>query len=110
MRSGPCGLVKSTSQKGTVEDVDLAVASARRAYASWSLLTSYERSRHLYSVARHLQKHARLLAVIEAMDNGKTIRETRDADVPVAVRKEMLGLASMWPSTLIKGLLQMPHT
>ncbi len=44
------------------------------------------RARHLYSIARHLQKHSRLMSVLEAMDNGKTIRETRDADVPVAVR------------------------
>ncbi len=45
-----------------------------------------ERARHLYALARHLQKHSRLLAVLETLDNGKTIRETRDIDVPLAVR------------------------
>ena len=43
-------------------------------------------TRHLYSLARHIQKHSRLIAVIEALDNGKSIRETRDADVQIVIR------------------------
>ena len=45
-------------------------------------LGGHGRARHLYALARALQKHARLLAVLETLDNGKTIRETRDADIP----------------------------
>lgn len=62
------------------------MAAARRAFPAWSELTPHARSRHMYSLARHMQKHNRLLAVVESLDNGKTIRETRDADVPLAIR------------------------
>ena len=72
--------------QGTAEDVDVAVAAARRAFQPWAALTPHARAKHLYSLARHVQKHHRLVSVVEAMDNGKTIRETRDADVPVVVR------------------------
>lgn len=72
--------------QGTNEDVDRAVAAAKRVQPEWSSLEGHERARHLYSIARHLQKHSRLIAVLEAMENGKTIRETRDADIPLAVR------------------------
>jgi len=71
---------------GSNKDVDAAVAAARAAYPEWSGLSGHARARHLYSIARHLQKQHRLLAVVEAMDNGKTIRETRDADVPLGIR------------------------
>ena len=70
----------------TAEDVNTAVEAAAQAFVSWSKLTGYQRAKHLYSVARHVQKHARLVAVVEALDNGKTIRETRDADTAVVVR------------------------
>lgn len=69
-----------------VDDVEAAVAAARAALPGWSSLRGYERARHLYAIARTLQKHARLLAVVESLDNGKSIRETRDADVPLTVR------------------------
>ena len=72
--------------QAVAEDADAAVAAARRAFPAWSGLTPHARSRHLYSLARHMQKHNRLLAVIESLDNGKTIRETRDADIPTAIR------------------------
>jgi aldehyde dehydrogenase (NAD+) len=49
-------------------------------------LSGHVRARHLYSLARHIQKHSRLIAVIEALDNGKSIRETRDSDVLIVVR------------------------
>ena len=67
-------------------DADTAIAAARAAQPGWANLSGHARARHMYSIARHLQKHARLLAVVEAMDNGKPIRETRDADVPLTVR------------------------
>lgn len=71
---------------GTAKDVDAAQAAAARAFKSWSALSGHERARHLYGLARHIQKHARLLAVLESLDNGKPIRETRDLDVPLAAR------------------------
>jgi len=68
------------------QDVDRAVAAARRAQPGWVGLGGHGRARVLYALARLLQKHARLFAVIETLDNGKTIRETRDADLPLAAR------------------------
>ena len=84
----PCsGEVLAEVMEGdAVEDVDAAVGAARAAFPGWSKLSGYERAKHLYAIARTLQKHARLLAVIEALDNGKTVRETRDADVPLTIR------------------------
>jgi aldehyde dehydrogenase (NAD+) len=71
---------------GTAEDVDAAVKAARAAFKTWSALSGYERGKYLYSVARAVQKHARLFAVLESMDNGKPIRESRDADIPLVAR------------------------
>ena len=76
----------ATTVQGTSEDLDTAVSSARTAYESWSKLPGHVRARHIYSIARHVQKHARLIAVVESLDNGKPIRETRDYDVPIVVR------------------------
>ncbi len=67
-------------------DVDRAVAAARAALAGWQALSGEERGRHLYALARQLQKHSRLFAVLESLDNGKPIRETRDLDIPLAAR------------------------
>ncbi|CAN7723391.1 aldehyde dehydrogenase family protein [Variovorax paradoxus] len=72
--------------QGSVQDVDAAVAAARAAQAGWLALGGHGRARHLYALARMVQRHARLLAVVEALDNGKPIRETRDLDVPLVVR------------------------
>lgn len=72
--------------QGEQEDIDRAVGAAREAFKSWSKLPGHVRARYLYSIARHVQKHARLLAVLESMDNGKPIRETRDADVQIVAR------------------------
>ena len=72
--------------QGEQEDIDNAVGAAREAFKSWSKLPGHVRARYLYSVARHVQKHARLIAVLESMDNGKPIRETRDADVQIVAR------------------------
>src|SRR5881296_2863715 len=67
-------------------DVDTAVAAARKAFPAWSTLPGHARARHLYALARAVQKHSRLLAVLESLDNGKSIRETRDLDIPLVAR------------------------
>ncbi len=68
------------------QDVDAAVAAARKAFPGWSALSGHARARHLYALARAVQKHSRLLAVLESLDNGKSIRETRDLDIPLVAR------------------------
>jgi aldehyde dehydrogenase (NAD+) len=80
------GLELAQVTQATSDDVDRAVAAARRAQPGWVALGGHGRARVLYALARLLQKHARLFAVIETLDNGKTIRETRDADLPLAAR------------------------
>jgi aldehyde dehydrogenase (NAD+) len=72
--------------EASAADVDTAVTAARAAFADWSRLAGHARARYLYAIARALQKHARLFAVLETLDNGKPIRETRDIDVPLAIR------------------------
>jgi aldehyde dehydrogenase (NAD+) len=67
-------------------DVDSAVAAARSAFASWHNTPGHVRARYLYAIARQVQKHSRLLAVLESLDNGKSIRETRDIDIPLVAR------------------------
>ncbi len=71
---------------GTPADVAAAYKSARAAHASWSQLSDHKRAQYLYAIARNIQKHDRLFAVLEALDNGKSIRETRDIDVPLVAR------------------------
>src|SRR5688572_13502248 len=71
---------------GTKADVHAAVAAAKKALPAWKSLSPHARSRYLYAIARGIQKHSRLLAVLESMDNGKSIRETRDIDVPLVAR------------------------
>ena len=70
----------------TSADVDAAVAAARAAFETWSRAPGHVRARYIYAIARHIQKHARLLAVLESLDNGKPIRETRDIDIPLVAR------------------------
>jgi aldehyde dehydrogenase (NAD+) len=79
------GPLATIAQAGP-EDVAAAVAAARAAFPAWSALSGHARARHLYALARAVQKHARLLAVLESLDNGKSIRETRDLDIPLAAR------------------------
>src|SRR5713226_1861350 len=67
-------------------DVDAAVAAARAAFGSWGKTPGHVRARYMYAIARHIQKHSRLLAVLESLDNGKSIRETRDLDIPLVAR------------------------
>ena len=66
--------------------VDGAVAAARAALPGWQALSGHQRAKLLYAIARELQKHARLFAVLETLDNGKPIRESRDIDIPLAIR------------------------
>src|SRR5208282_4631531 len=72
--------------QGGVADVDAAVQAARAASPKWRALTPHARARYLYALARLVQKHSRLLAVLETMDNGKPIRESRDIDIPLVAR------------------------
>lgn len=78
-------ILAETTQAGQAE-VDQAVAAARQAFHSWSKTPGTVRARYMYAIARNIQKHSRLLAVLESMDNGKPIRESRDIDVPLLAR------------------------
>lgn len=71
---------------GSEDDVNAAVKAARAAFKGWSALSGYERGKYLYAIARAIQKHARLFAVLETLDNGKPIRESRDIDIPLVAR------------------------
>ncbi|HWA40626.1 MAG TPA: aldehyde dehydrogenase family protein, partial [Gemmatimonadales bacterium] len=66
--------------------VDAAVRAARRAQPGWWALGGHGRARYLYALARAVQRHARLFAVVETLDNGKPIRESRDIDIPLVAR------------------------
>ena len=72
--------------EGSPADIDAAVRAARAALGGWQALSPHVRARHLYALARLVQKHSRLLAVLETMDNGKPIRESRDIDIPLVAR------------------------
>jgi aldehyde dehydrogenase (NAD+) len=72
--------------QGSAADVNAAVKAARGALPAWQALGPHGRSRHIYALARAVQKNSRLLAVLESMDNGKSIRETRDIDIPLVAR------------------------
>lgn len=70
----------------SAKDVDTAVKAARKAYPAWSASSGHTRARYLYAIARQIQKHARLFSVLESLDNGKSIRESRDLDIPLVAR------------------------
>jgi aldehyde dehydrogenase (NAD+) len=72
--------------QGSAADVDAAVRAARAALPQWQSLTAHTRARYLYALARQVQKHSRRLAVLETIDNGKPIRESRDLDIPLVAR------------------------
>ena len=72
--------------QGSAKDIDAAVAAARKAQAKWAALSGFERSKHIYALARHVQKRERFLSVLETIDNGKPIRESRDIDIPLVAR------------------------
>ncbi|HQU68829.1 MAG TPA: aldehyde dehydrogenase family protein [Albidovulum sp.] len=72
--------------QGSAEDIAAAVKSARAAQPGWAKLPGHERAKWLYAIARHIQKRERFLSVLETLDNGKPIRETRDIDIPLVAR------------------------
>lgn len=80
------GEVLATLTRATAQDVDDAVAAARKAQRRWEGLGGPGRARYLYALARLVQKNARLFAVLETLDNGKPIRESRDIDIPLVHR------------------------
>ncbi len=85
-RNPATGEVLALLSQATGDDVDAAVQAARRAQPKWERLGGPGRARYLYALARLMQKHARLFAVLETLDNGKPIRESRDIDVPLSIR------------------------
>jgi aldehyde dehydrogenase (NAD+) len=80
------GMPLAQVAQGTAADVEAAVAAARAALPGWRALSDHARARWLYALARGIQKHARHFAVLESLDNGKPIRETRDIDIPLVAR------------------------
>ncbi|TIQ40340.1 MAG: aldehyde dehydrogenase family protein [Mesorhizobium sp.] len=78
-------LLAKVSDAGAA-DIDAAVAAAAKALPKWSTSTGYARAKVLYAIGRAMQRHQRLFAVLESIDNGKPIRESRDIDVPLAIR------------------------
>ena len=75
-------VLSEIAQAGS-EDVDRAVKAARRAFEKWSALPGAQRAKYLFRIARIIQERSRELAVLETLDNGKPIKETRDADLPL---------------------------
>jgi len=77
--------VLSSVGQGTSADVDQAIKAARKAYnGAWSKMRPADRGKYIYRIARILQERAREFAVIESLDGGKPIRESRDIDIPLA--------------------------
>lgn len=78
--------VLAKAAEASKEDVDAAVDAAKKALPGWAALGGHGRARYLYALARQVQKHSRLFAVLESLDNGKPVRESRDMDVPAVAR------------------------
>jgi aldehyde dehydrogenase (NAD+) len=85
-RNPATGAALAEVTQGTEADVGAAVAAAARAQAKWGRSAGAARARILYALGRLVQKHSRLFAVLETLDTGKPIRESRDIDVPLAAR------------------------
>ncbi|RAR58440.1 aldehyde dehydrogenase (NAD+) [Paraburkholderia unamae] len=86
VRAPATGEALATVAQGEAADVAAAVAAARAAQPEWHAMGGAARARHLYALSRMVQRHSRLFAVLEALDNGKPIREARDIDVPLVAR------------------------
>ena len=80
------GAALARLRQTTPAEVDRAVRAARAAQPDWWALGGHGRARYLYALARGMQKHSRLFAVLESLDNGKPIRESRDIDIPLVAR------------------------
>ncbi len=76
----------ATLSVASKKDVNVAVSAAKKAHVKWSKLSSFDRSKYLYALARLIQKNSRFISVLETIDNGKPIRETRDIDIPLVAR------------------------
>lgn len=85
-RNPATGVILARIRQGTEADVDAAVRAATAAAPGWQALGGQGRARILYALARGIQRHSRRFAVLESLDNGKTIRESRDVDVPLVAR------------------------
>jgi aldehyde dehydrogenase (NAD+) len=85
-RNPATGEVLATVATASAADIDTAVKAARTALPGWQALSGHQRARYLYALARQVQKHSRRLAVLETLDNGKSIRESRDIDIPLVAR------------------------
>jgi aldehyde dehydrogenase (NAD+) len=85
-RNPACNEVLAKVADGNADDTSRAVAAAVAAAPAWAALDGHQRARYLYAIARQVQKHSRLLAVLESLDNGKPIRESRDIDIPLVAR------------------------
>ena len=100
--------------EASAADVDAAVKAARAAYTRvWSKLSGADRGKYLFRIARILQERAREFAVLETLDNGKPIKESRDVDVPIAAAHffyhagwaDKLDYASLWPNPRLHGVV-----
>ncbi len=80
------GEVLTRLAQANAADIDAAVKAASKAQPAWAALPGHVRARYLYAIARLVQRHSRLFAVVETLDNGKPIRETRDIDIPLVAR------------------------
>ena len=80
------GELLSHIETASNSQLDDAVNAARKAQPDWQSLGGHGRAKVLYALARLLQKNSRLIAVLETLDNGKPIRESRDIDIPLAIR------------------------
>jgi aldehyde dehydrogenase (NAD+) len=85
-RNPATGEVLAQVTQASSSDVDAAVSAARAAQPKWAKLKGPGRAKYLYALARLMQKHSRLFAVLETLDNGKPIREARDIDIPLVAR------------------------
>ena len=85
-RNPATGAVLAQISQGSSGDIDAAVAAAKRAQPKWARMPGHARAKALYALARLMQKHARLFAVLETLDTGKPIREARDIDIPLVAR------------------------
>ena len=85
-RNPATGKVLAEVSQGSGDDIAAAVAAARAAQGKWARMGGAGRARVLYALARLVQKHSRLFAVLETLDNGKPIREARDIDIPLVAR------------------------
>lgn len=94
------GRLLARFRHGTAGDVDRAARAAGDALEPWGEIGGHARARHLYRLARQIQKRSRLFAVVESLDNGKPVRESRDLDIPLVIRHfyHHAGWAQLAPS------------